>query len=109
MTAVISSSNFQNAHWIVQPGICNQLPAGTIPAQSWYGVSINLLSVMSDPRPTLLRKAAALVGHDELAAALKVPRSLLDAWMNGQATMPDRKLTLLADFLDGISNPPKQR
>jgi hypothetical protein len=63
---------------------------------------------MSDPRPELLRKAAALVGHDALAAALKVPPSLLDAWINGQATMPDRKLSLLADYLDGLSNPPKQ-
>jgi hypothetical protein len=71
-------------------------------------VRIRLLLLMSDPRSELLRKAAALVGHDELAAALKVPASMLDAWINGHATMPDRKLSLLADFLDGLSNPPKQ-
>lgn len=62
---------------------------------------------MSDPRPALLRKAAALVGHDELAAALQVQPAVLDAWMSGQATMPDRKLSLLAEFLDRLSNPPK--
>jgi len=55
----------------------------------------------------LLRKAAALVGREELAVGLKVPLNLLDAWINGHATMPDRKLGALADLLDGISNPPK--
>ena len=66
------------------------------------------MSAMSDPRPVLLRKAAALVGHDELAAALKVPRTLLEAWIDGQATMPDRKLSLLAEFLDEMTHPPKR-
>ena len=64
--------------------------------------------MVSDIRQALLRKAAALVGQEELAVALKVSPSLLHAWMNGHAAMPDRKLTALADFLDGISNPPKQ-
>ena len=40
------------------------------------------------------------MGEEELAIALKVPRSLLDAWMMGHATMPDRKLKLLIDELD---------
>jgi hypothetical protein len=61
-----------------------------------------------DTRQTLLRKAAALVGREELAAGLKVAPTLLDAWMNGQATVPDRKLAALADLLDGISNRPKR-
>jgi hypothetical protein len=66
------------------------------------------LREMSDTRQTLLRKAAALVGREELAAGLKVAPALLDAWMNGQATVPDRKLAALADLLDDISNPPKR-
>jgi hypothetical protein len=57
-------------------------------------------------RQELLRRASKLVGTDQLAVALKVPQSLLEAWMSGHATMPDRKLTPLADFLDEISQPP---
>jgi hypothetical protein len=56
----------------------------------------------------LLLRAAALIGRDELAVGLKVHPSLLDAWMSGHASMPDRKLATLADLLDQISNPPKQ-
>jgi hypothetical protein len=56
----------------------------------------------------LLRKAAALVGREELARGLNIPATLLDAWMNGHASMPDRKLAVLADLLDQISNPPKR-
>jgi hypothetical protein len=48
----------------------------------------------------LLQKAAALMGEEDLAIALKVPRHLLQAWMSGHATMPDRKLMLLIDALD---------
>lgn len=48
----------------------------------------------------LLQKAAALIGEEDLAMALKVPRHLLQAWMSGHATMPDRKLMLLIDALD---------
>lgn len=55
----------------------------------------------------LLRRAAKLVGNENLAVALKIPASLLDAWIEGKATMPDRKLIVLAEFLDGISQPQK--
>lgn len=48
----------------------------------------------------LLRKAAQLVGRQELAIQLKVPRALLEAWIYGHASMPDRKLLLLADLLE---------
>jgi hypothetical protein len=65
------------------------------------------LREVPDTRQTLLRKAAALGGREELAAGLKVAPTLLDAWMNGLATVPDRKLAALADLLDDISNPPK--
>ena len=53
----------------------------------------------------LLRRAATLVGVENLAIALRVQPSLLEAWMTGQAAMPDRKLIVLAAFLDGISQP----
>lgn len=51
----------------------------------------------------LLRKAADLLGEDDLAARLRVPTTLLDAWMRGLAAMPDSKLLLLADVLDKIA------
>lgn len=57
----------------------------------------------------LLKEAAKLLGHDELAAQLRVPRELLDAWMRGLATMPDRKLLALADLLDKFGRPEKPR
>jgi hypothetical protein len=47
----------------------------------------------------LLRKAADLIGQEELAARLRVSTPLLDAWRRGLATMPHRKLLLLADLL----------
>jgi hypothetical protein len=56
----------------------------------------------------LLKRAANLVGRDNLAIALKVPQHLLDAWMSGQATMPARKLVALAGYLDEITQPRKQ-
>ena len=56
----------------------------------------------------LLRRAATLVGVEQLATALKVQPSLLEAWMTGRAAMPDRKLIVLAEFLDGISQPSRQ-
>jgi DNA-binding transcriptional regulator YdaS (Cro superfamily) len=55
----------------------------------------------------LLRRAAALVGKEELASRLAVPPSLLDAWMSGHASMPDRKLLVLADLLDKVGRPEK--
>lgn len=50
----------------------------------------------------LLRNAAELLGPVELAELLNVSVPLLDAWMNGHASMPDRKLMLLAGMLDEI-------
>lgn len=50
----------------------------------------------------LLRNAAELLGHVELAELLSVSVPLLEAWMGGQASMPDRKLVLLTGLLDEI-------
>jgi len=51
----------------------------------------------------LLRTAASVVGREELALHLKVPLHLLDAWMEGHAAMPDRKLVMLALVLEGLA------
>ena len=48
----------------------------------------------------LLEQAAQVLGKEELAALLKVPVSTLEAWIGGQAMMPDRKLIVLADVMD---------
>jgi hypothetical protein len=57
----------------------------------------------------LLRRAAKLVGPDNLAQALKVPQHLLAAWMDGHATMPARKLMALAAYMEEITLPPKRQ
>ena len=44
------------------------------------------------------------MGLDELSVALKSPPSLVQAWISGQASMPDRKLLLLASILDKHAN-----
>lgn len=63
---------------------------------------------MRESRQALLHKAVSLVGRDALASGLKVPVTVLDAWLSGNGTMPDRKLNALIAVLDGISTPPKR-
>ena len=55
----------------------------------------------------LLKRAAALIGAEELAVRLGVPGTLLDAWLRGLASMPDRKLLKLADVIEGIGDAEK--
>ena len=57
-------------------------------------------------KQNLLRMATARIGRTELARRLKIPESLLDAWMSGHASMPDRKLLLLAELLDQLGDAP---
>jgi hypothetical protein len=40
-----------------------------------------------------------LMGRELLAESLKCSPSLLDAWVSGKASMPDRTLVMLADIL----------
>jgi len=61
---------------------------------------------MRTTKQELLRKAVRLIGREDLAVKLGVPTHLLDAWINGQASMPDRKLVHLADVLDQFSSKP---
>ena len=63
---------------------------------------------MRESRQALLRKAVSLVGRDALASGLKVPMTVLDAWLNGNGTMPDGKLGALIQVMDEISNPPRR-
>lgn len=51
------------------------------------------------PEQRLLVQAAHLIGHKELADALKVTESLLESWIEGRSTIPHRHLVSLADAL----------
>ena len=62
----------------------------------------------TDSKKTLLCRAADLIGRDQLASGLKISAALLDSWLSGRASMPDRQLSALADLLEEISNPPRQ-
>jgi hypothetical protein len=47
----------------------------------------------------LLRAAKLLRGKEKLAAALRVPEELLDAWISGDVEMPDVKMPRLSAIL----------
>ena len=47
----------------------------------------------------ILKEATDLFGRTALAQALKVSEELLDAWVRGEATVPDNQLLRLADVL----------
>ena len=50
-------------------------------------------------KQNLLQQAVALIGRDGLAQSLGVNKTTLDAWMRGEAIMPDRKFVALAAAL----------
>lgn len=52
-----------------------------------------------------LERALKSLGPDELSARLKSPPELIQTWINGHATMPQRKFLLLVDLLDEIDHP----
>ena len=49
-----------------------------------------------------LERALKSLGPDELSTRLKVPPELIQTWINGHATMPERKFLTLVDLLDEI-------
>ena len=50
--------------------------------------------------------AAARVGRADLAQRLSVQESLLEAWMQGVASMPDAKLRALAELIQELGDEP---
>ena len=50
-------------------------------------------------KQVLLKTAAQRIGQESLAARLNVPLPLLQAWIAGHGTMPDRKLSILVDLV----------
>ncbi len=49
-----------------------------------------------------LERALKALGPDELSSRLKAPPELIQTWINGHATMPERKFLQLVDVLDEI-------
>jgi len=52
-----------------------------------------------------LERALKALGPDELSARLQAPPELIQTWINGHATMPERKFLRLIDLLDEIQHP----
>lgn len=63
---------------------------------------------MEATKRELLRRAARLYGADNLAAQLGVSEMTLDAWVRGEAAMPDGKLLVLASLLEKLAGKPDQ-
>jgi DNA-binding transcriptional regulator YiaG len=59
------------------------------------------------PKQGLLERAARLVGPDQLAAQLGIPKSQLQAWIRGDVTMPDGKLLQLSTILGKVAGTKK--
>ena len=57
-------------------------------------------------RRNLIASAQQRLGREELAKRLNVPEHLLEAWMDGHATMPERKILELADLLEQLGDSP---
>jgi hypothetical protein len=55
-------------------------------------------------RQTLLERAVTRLGRDQLAKALNIPVHLLDAWISGHASMPDRKVIDLANIIERLDD-----
>jgi hypothetical protein len=55
--------------------------------------------VANTTKQRLLEYAEERLGREGLAARLKVQESLLAAWIEGRASMPDQKLGPLADVI----------
>lgn len=46
-----------------------------------------------------LERALKALGPDELSSRLNAPPELIQTWINGHATMPERKFLRLVDVL----------
>lgn len=60
---------------------------------------------MQTNKSDLLRSAAMLIGLESLATGLNVSVPVLQTWIDGPGSMPDRKLLNLADVLEKASRP----
>jgi len=61
---------------------------------------------MDATKRELLQRAVRLYGAGALAAKLRVPEMTLEAWMRGDATMPDGEFLVLACLLQKLAARP---
>jgi len=54
-----------------------------------------------------LERALRALGPEELSNRLQSPPELIQTWINGHATMPERKFLRLVDVLDQIGEHPE--
>ena len=62
---------------------------------------------MRDPNVDLFKKAKRLVGLQNLAVGLQTNPDIVEAWIEGDATIPYSKLVQLAEYLQRIARPSK--
>jgi hypothetical protein len=51
-----------------------------------------------------LERALKALGPDDLSVRLQAPPELIQTWINGHATMPERKFLRLVDLLDELEH-----
>ena len=78
---------------------------GAVSHTSEHAQPVHCRGLPTNTKQQLLQRAATLVGLHELAMRLKVTEPLLEAWISGDAPVPDRKLLVLADILDNWATP----
>lgn len=61
---------------------------------------------MTETRKRLLALAAERIGKEALSEKLNAPVHLIEAWISGHATMPDRKLMDLARIIEQLGDDP---
>jgi hypothetical protein len=54
-------------------------------------------------KKAMLKRAVERAGMDAVSKRLGAPASLIDDWIKGMATMPDRKFLALVDIIDELN------
>lgn len=95
-------------HYIVKPYAMNELLAVLAPlrtaAPEEKGSAPIFLPPHASTEHRLVAQAVRLVGRNELAFALQVGESKIDAWLSGRESVGQRYLLKLSDYLVDLSN-----
>jgi DNA-binding transcriptional regulator YiaG len=62
-----------------------------------------VMGEMNTSERQILERATALMSRKELAECLRVPKAVLDAWVQGEGAIPSGKLLMLAVILDKLA------
>lgn len=95
-------------HYVVKPYSTNELLALLAPLRISEPEAKSKEAFFLPPHATgeqrLMVRAVGLVGRKELAAALQVGESKIDAWLAGRESVGQRYLLKLSDYLVDVSN-----